>query len=521
MKTFVKPPLVLVIFDGWGIGPAGPGNAITSAKTPVMDGLIKDCPYTTLRASGSDVGLPKDQEGNSEAGHMNIGAGRVVEQDAVRISRSINEGRFFKNAAFMAAIHHVLKYRSQLHLMGLLTGKQSGHADTDHLLALLAIARQHRIRSIVLHLFTDGRDSPPHQGIHFLRALEKRLKPNERIGTIDGRLYAMDRKKEWKRIQRTYDALVRGIGRHAETAERAILESYERGESDEFIEPTVIGSATKNRIRSNDSIIFYNLRSDRARELTKAFVQKDFNRLNRGAFRRIHAPKNLVFVAMTDFGPDLRDIYTAFPSVDIYNSLPMALRRYKQLYIAESEKFAHVTFFLNGGYDRPVAGEDRVLVPSPDVPSYDAAPEMSARKIADAVIADLAAKRHDIIVLNFANPDMVAHTGNLAATIKAVETADRCLGRIVQAVQRRKGTMVITADHGNAEGLFGADGKSVDTEHSTNPVPFIIVTPRRSTVALRKDGRLADVSPTILDVLGIQKPVVMTGTSLIIHRHAA
>lgn len=521
MKALVKVPFVLVIFDGWGICPPGPGNAISSAKTPVMDDLMKRLPWTTLKASGSDVGLPKNQEGNSEAGHMNIGAGRIVEQDAVRISRSINEGRFFKNAAFMAAIHHVNKYKSQLHLMGLLTGKQSGHADIDHLLALLAIAREHRVRSVVLHLFTDGRDSPPHEGVHLLRMLQKQLRSNEVVGTIIGRLYAMDRKKVWPRIARSYDALVNGTGNAASTAEHAILESYEHGKTDEFIEPTVIGPASGNRIRSNDSVIYFNLRSDRARQLTKAFVQEDFNALNPGSFKRSNAPKNLVFVAMTDFGPDLGDIYTAFPSVDLYNTLPMVLRGYKQLYIAETEKYAHITFFLNGGYDRPVGGEDRALVPSPDVSSYDETPAMSARKITDTVLADLRSKKHDIIVLNFANPDMVAHTGNLSATIKAIETVDACVGRIRTALLQQKGTMVITSDHGNAESLLAADGKSVETEHSTNPVPFIIVTPKRLPITLHRNGRLADVSPTILDLLGIQKPVVMSGTSLIIHHHAA
>ena len=521
MKALAKVPLVFVIFDGWGLAPAGAGNAITSAKTPVMDGLFKRYPWTSLKASGSDVGLPKNQEGNSEAGHMNIGAGRIVEQDAVRISRSINEGRFFKNAAFTAAIRHVQKYHSQLHLMGLLTGKQSGHADTDHLLALLAIAREHHVKSVVLHLFTDGRDSPPHEAVHLLRALERQLRPNERVGTVIGRLYAMDRKKVWPRIARSYNALVSGIGKKAATAEHAILESYEQGKTDEFIEPIIIGPASKHRISSDDSVIFFNLRSDRARELTKAFVQEDFNALNKGAFRRKKVLKNLVFVAMTDFGPDLGNIYTAFPSVDIYNTLPMMLRHFSQLYIAETEKYAHITFFLNGGYNRPIGGEDRTLVPSPDVMSYDEAPAMSAAKITSTIVADLRSRKHDIIVLNFANPDMVGHTGNLAATIKAVEIVDACVGRIRDAVLARHGVMVITSDHGNAESMLADDGKSVETEHSTNPVPFIVVTSKRLPIVLRHNGRLADVSPTILDILGIQKPVVMTGLTLITHHHAA
>lgn len=521
MKKTTHLPLVLVIFDGWGIAPPGPGNAITLAKAPVMTDLMAHAPMTALAASGADVGLPHGQEGNSEAGHMNIGAGRIVEQDAVRISRSINEGRFFKNAAFMAAVHHVKKYHSQLHLMGLLTGKQSGHADPDHLLALLAFAREHGVKSVVLHLFTDGRDSPPRNGIHLLRTLEKQLHPNERIATVIGRFYAMDRKKKWPNIERSYHALTVGTGKIASTAEHAILDAYERGESDEFIQPTVIGKRTQGRVKSDDAVIFFNLRSDRARELTKAFVQEDFNELNPGAFKRKKVLKNLRFVAMTDFGPDLGDIYTAYPSVDLYNTLPMVLRKMTQLYIAETEKYAHITFFLNGGYDRPVDDEDRKLVPSPNVPSYDRVPEMSAKAITDIVVKDLKAKKHDVIVLNFANPDMIGHTGNLTAAIKAIEFVDVCVGRIRDAVYARGGVLVLTSDHGNAESMLAADGKSIETEHSTNPVPFIVASSKRLPIHLRKHGRLADVSPTIIDLLGLQKPVAMTGSSLIINRHAA
>ncbi|MFH0828642.1 MAG: 2,3-bisphosphoglycerate-independent phosphoglycerate mutase [Candidatus Kerfeldbacteria bacterium] len=515
MSPRATTPLVLTIFDGWGIAPAGPGNAITLAKTPIITALQKKYPSTTLVSNGKAVGLPTNQEGNSEAGHMNIGAGRAVEQDAVRISRNISQGRFFKNAAFLAALHHANKYRSQLHLIGLLTTDQSGHADPDHIIALLTMAHEHKVRSIVLHLFTDGRDSPPSSGIHLLRNIERQLPPGARIGTIIGRFYAMDRKKVWDRIQRSYDTLVSGDGRQAETAETAILEAYERGETDEFIQPTVIGPRTKSRIRSNDSIIYFNLRSDRARELTKTFVQKDFTTLNPGSFKRKKVPRNVLFVAMTDFGPDLGEIYTAFPSVDLYNTLPMVLRRYKQLFIAESEKYAHVTFFFNGGYSQPVAGEDRILVPSPDVMSYDQAPLMSAKKITDIIVTDLKQKKHDIIVMNFANPDMLGHTGNLKATITAIETIDSCVGRIRDAVSERGGTLILTADHGNAEDMISADGKSIDTEHSRNPVPFTIVTPKPLAIKLRSDGILADVAPTVLDLLDIQKPIAMTGTSLL------
>ncbi len=515
MSAKATTPLVLVIIDGWGVAPKGPGNAITLAKTPVMDELTRRYPSTTLAASGDAVGLPMNQEGNSEAGHMNIGAGRVVEQDAVRISRSINEGSFFKNAAFLAAIHHVKKYGSQLHMMGLLTKQQSGHADPDHLLALLALAREHGVSPVVLHLFTDGRDSPPNASLQLVRSLQKQLTPNEHIGTIVGRFYAMDRKKQWPNIRQAYDAIVHGEGRRASAGDEAVRKAYESGETDEFVKPTVIGQKNRHRIRTNDSVIYFNLRSDRARELTKAFVQDDFNRLNPGSFRRRNRPRNVLFVAMTDFGPDLGEVYTAYPSVDIYSTLPTVLRHYTQLYLAESEKYAHVTFFFNGGYSKPVAGEDRLLIPSPDVDSYDRTPDMSAKKIAKAVVDDVREGRHDLIVLNFANPDMVAHTGNLPATVRAVETVDTCVGLIRDAVASCNGTLIVTADHGNAEELYTPDGKGINTEHSTYRVPFIAVTPKPLTTRFRENGKLADVSPTILDLLDVQKPVAMTGSSLL------
>jgi len=519
MKQVAPIPLVLVVFDGWGIAPVGPGNAIGLARTPVVSGLTADYPSTAIAASGSAVGLPPTQEGNSEAGHMNIGAGRVVEQDSIRISKSINNGSFFKNAAFSAALHHVAKYRSQLHLMGLLTLEQSGHADPDHLLALLTMARMKRVERVVLHLFTDGRDSPPHAAVGILRKLQSQLRPNECIGTVTGRYYAMDRKKNWPAIRRAYNAMVTGSGRKAVSAEQAILEAYDRGETDEFIQPTVIGRASAHRIRQHDAVVYFNLRSDRARELTKVFVQKDFTVRNPNSFRPTRRPKNLLFVAMTDFGPDLGEVYTAYPSVDLYNTLPVVLRKYRQLYVAESEKYAHVTFFFNGGYDKPVAGEDRILVPSPDVQSYDATPGMSARQLTDIVVDDLRAGRHDVITVNFANTDMVGHTGNLKAAIKAVEAVDACVGRIRDAVAEREGTLVVTADHGNVEEMLSSDGKSVDTEHTTNPVPLIIASPLRHNFSLAPGGQLGDVAPTILDLLGLSKPVAMTGRSLIAPGH--
>lgn len=515
MKRRARLPLVMIVFDGWGVASPGPGNAIRLAKTPNLDVLEQQCGSTTLVASGSAVGLPAKQEGNSEAGHMNIGAGRVVEQDSARISKSINDGSFFKNAAFRAALHHVDKYRSQLHLIGLLTEQQSGHADPDHLLALLTMARTHRAHPVFLHLFTDGRDSPPQAGIFLLRRLEQVCRKSERVATIIGRFYAMDRKKMWSRTKRAYEAMVLGKGQQARTAEHAILEAYERGQTDEFIEPTIIGARERGRISQNDSVIFFNLRSDRARQLTKVFVQKKFNALNPGAWRRSNLPANIVFVAMTDFGPDLGDVYTAFPSLDLYNTLPVMLRGLRQLYIAETEKYAHVTFFFNGGYDKPVAGEDRRLVSSPNVESYDATPAMKARQIAAMVAGDLKYRRHDVIVANFANPDMLGHTGNLQAVIKGIEIVDQCVGKIHRAVRAARGTLVITADHGNAEAMLAADGKSVNTEHTANPVPFIVALTPSRPLAYRADGRLGDVAPTLLHLLGLQPPVAMTGKTLV------
>jgi len=517
-------PLVLVVFDGLGIAPPGPGNAVTIARTPTLDQMMKSFPFTTLHASGTAVGLPARQEGNSEAGHMNIGAGRIVLQDSVRISRSINDGSFFKNAAFTAAVQHIRQYNSHLHLMGLLTAQQSAHADPDHLLALLALTRYHRLRNVFLHLFTDGRDSPPQAALRLLRTLSSGLKKNEHIVTIIGRFYAMDRKRMWVRTKQAYQAMTMGEGRLSRDPEQAILEAYERGEADEFISPTIIGSKAKRRISDNDAVIFFNLRSDRARQLTKFFVQKNLKK-NYSPVKSTAALvrrrlKNLLFVAMTDFGPDLETVFTAFPSNDIYHTLPVVLRQQRQLYIAESEKFAHVSYFFNGGFDRPIVGEDRQLIPSPDVMSYDKSPAMSSPEIARRVIEDVKHERHQVVVVNLANPDMVGHTGNMKAAVTAIEIVDQCVGTMWAAVRAAGGIMIITADHGNAEQMLTADGKNVQTEHTTNPVPFLIVTPKALPIKLRAGGRLADVGPTILQLFSIPQPIAMTGRTLIEAIHA-
>jgi 2,3-bisphosphoglycerate-independent phosphoglycerate mutase len=516
-----KKPTVLLILDGWGMAEPSEANAIEQAKKPTFDYLWKNYPHTILQASGKDVGLPPGQAGNSEAGHINIGAGRVVDQESVVISKSINNGKFFKNPAFEAAHKHITEHKSNLHIFGLLSNGQSPHSDPDHLLALISWCRQKKIKDVYLHLFTDGRDSPPHSSLKLMEALMRVLKNTEKngvrhgewIATVTGRLYAMDRKKEWSRTQATYEAMVLGKGRKAKSPQEAITQSYNRGESDEYIPPYVItrGGKPITTIKDNDAIIFYNSRSDRARQLAKPFVQDKFNALNPGSFVRRKVPKNLLFVAMTDFGPDLDSILTAYPSVDLKNTLPMVIGKKKQLYIAENEKYAHVTFFMNGGYADKVAGEDRVLVPSPSFSHYDEAPEMSVKPITKKVISVL--DKYDFIAINFSIPDMVAHTGNIKACVKSVEAIDKCLKDLYDSIKKRKGRLLITADHGNADMMLNLETNEMITEHSTNPVPFILVDQNLKKGKLKK-GRLADIAPTILKLMKINKPKEMTGKPL-------
>ncbi len=512
-------PMILVILDGWGIAEPNRGNAIALAKTPIIDSLFKKYPNTILRAHGKYVGLPPKQDGNSEAGHMNIGAGRLVEQDAVKITKSIKDGTFFKNAAFLQAIRHVKKNNSNFHLIGMLSDGMSPHSDPGHLYSLLKLLRDRGVSNIYLHLFTDGRDSPKYIALKLINELEERLFPNEQIATIIGRFYAMDRKKKWSRTELAYNALVLGQGRKAENAQAAITEAYNRGESDEFIEPYVIVKNGKPivKINNGDSVIFFNLRSDRSRQLAKVFVQNNFSKKNPGSFKRKKVLKNLFFVAMTDFGPDLDNIITAFPSVDLKDTLPMVLEGLKQLYIAETEKYAHVTYFFNGGYPGKVNGEDQYMVPSPDVKSYDQTPLMSSKELTETIISNLNKDKYDFTVLNFAAPDMIGHTGNLEAGIECCEGIDKCLGEIVEAYLEKGGTIIVTADHGNVEEMINLETGEIDTKHSINPVPFIIINRNLiNKIKLREGGILGDVAPTILDLLKIKKPKLMTGKSLII-----
>jgi len=514
-----KRQVILTILDGWGITKASKGNAITLAKLPTYDYLLRTYANTTLIASGTKVGLPKTQDGNSEAGHMNIGAGRIIKQDDVYITNAIKDGTFFKNPAFLEAIRHAKTNKSNIHLLGLLTGIQSAHVDPKHLDQLLSLLKKEGIKKVYLHLFSDGRDAPKYESVSYLKRLKAEFRNGEKIASISGRFYAMDRNKKWKNTEKAYKAIVNGVGYKANSAEEAITQAYNRGESDEFINPTVIVDKNNKpigKIEDNDSIIFFNLRSDRTRQLTKLFVQKNICDRNKNCKINRNKLKNLRFVSMSDFGPDLDDVLTAFPSRDLVETLPMQLKKYRQLYISESEKYAHITYFFNGGYKDPVAGEFREMIPSPNIDSYDQKPEMSSYKILKKLQDYIANDKYDFYVVNFASPDMVAHTGNLQAGIKAVESIDKCLKDLCQVVKKSKNmSMIITADHGNVEEMINLKTGEIDTKHSSNPVPFILVDERFKNKKLRKDGILGDIAPTILDIMDLPKPKLMSGKSLL------
>lgn len=497
MKIDKKNPLVLVILDGWGLAKPCKGNAICQAKTPVFDKLYKECPNTTLKASGAAVGLPTGQDGNSETGHMNIGAGRIVEQDAVHINHCIYDGTFYKNPALLTAVNHVQENNSRLHLMGLLTDGQSAHAYPDHVYALLDFVAKKGIKQVYLHLFTDGRDSAQHESIKYLEKLKNFFNNGEQVATIMGRYYAMERNKRWNITEKAYDLLTLGEAEHtAKNSEEAILSAYNRNKTDEHIEPTLIHK--EGIVKDNDAVIFFNLRSDRARQLSKAFVQQDFNKKNAGSFKRKKQLKNVSFIAMTDFGPDLDHILSAFPSRDVSETLPMMLFDRKQLYISESEKYAHVTYFLNGGYSDPIGGENRIMIPSPDIPYYDKVPCMSAEVVTKTVVDNIRNDKYDFYCINYANPDMVGHTGNMKGTIKACECVDVEVGKLMKEMKKKKGVMIVTSDHGNAEEMIDLKTGEIDTNHSTNPVPFIIC---NKGFKLRSGGVLGSIAPTVLKLM--------------------
>jgi len=500
------------------LGKDDASNPIYLAKTPFIDSLYKKYPWTKLCASGKCVGLPSSQVGNSEAGHINLGAGRVVDQDVVKISKQIDTGEFAKNSAFLSAINQVKKNKSAMHIMGLLSNDQSPHSDPDHLLALLTMLREHQeIKKVYLHLFTDGRDSPPRSALKSVEALERFLKPHEIICTVIGRFYAMDRKKAWERTMLSYYAMVDGKHAHkANSPQEGITRAYNGNITDEFIEPVIIyrkGKMTR-RIADNDSVIFLNLRSDRARQMSKPFVQDNFEKINPGSPKRKKVLKNLCFVAMTDFGPDLDSILTAYPSEDVKKTLPMILEGKKQVYIAESEKYAHVTFFFNGGYANLVDGEERVNIPSPSVKSYDETPAMSTAKIIQKIALSL--KDYDFICANIACPDMVGHTGNMKACIKTAGAVDKYVQKVVNLALKSDCALIITADHGNLEYKLNLETEEIMTEHTTNPVPCIFVGKGlNKDLKLAKNGVLGNVAPTILKLLGVKKDHLMDKESLI------
>lgn len=510
-------PIVLLILDGWGIAPHSESNAITNAKHPNYDFLINSCHSTRLWAHGEYVGLIKDQDGNSEAGHLNIGSGRIVKQDAVFVSDSIHDGTFFKNPAFFECIQHVKRHNSSMHLVGMLSNGQSAHSTPEHFYALLDLMDKEGVKDVFIHFFTDGRDSSPQGGKKQLESAARHLHKNQSVVTLVGRFYAMDRKKEWGRTEKAYNALVLGEAKKVDNFINIFNEHYSKGKSDEYIEPCVIYKDGNpiGRIKDNDSVIFFNHRSDRVRQITKVFTQDNFSKKNPESFIPKKRPKNVRFTALTDFGPDLGDIMVAYPSIDISDTLPMALKGKRQLYIAEKEKYAHMTYFFNGGYSNPVAGEIQTMIPSPDVDSYDKTPGMSTSKIRSKVVQFLRERKFDFIAINFACPDMVGHTGNFEAGKLAVEAVDKELGILIEEIKKLGGTLIVTADHGNIEEMKDLSTGEIDTKHSKNQVPFILFDQLNDGLNLNSDGILGDVAPTILDLFGIEKPKAMTGKSLI------
>ncbi|KJS01429.1 MAG: phosphoglyceromutase [Peptococcaceae bacterium BRH_c4a] len=512
-----KGPLALVILDGWGLRAVTEGNAIAGASTPNMARYLEEYPHTSLICSGEEVGLPEGQMGNSEVGHLNMGAGRIVYQELSRISRSIRDGDFFRNDMILEAMSHVLKNKSSLHLMGLLSDG-GVHSHINHLFALLELAAARRLDRVYIHCFLDGRDVPPDNAREYVAQLEQKLKvlKTGRIATVMGRYYAMDRDRRWERVQRAYESLAAGRGLKALSAGAAITEAYKRGETDEFVQPTVIEDGEGNpvaTISAGDSVIFFNFRPDRARELTRSFVDRDFQGFNRG-----EAIDHLYFLCMTQYDKTI-EAPVAFRPQRLKNTLGevLSLAGIKQLRLAETEKYAHVTFFFNGGVEPPYPGEERILIPSPRVATYDQKPEMSAVEVTEEFLGQLQFDSYQVIIMNYANPDMVGHTGDLEAAVRAVETVDKCLGRVVDAVLEKNGVVLITADHGNAEYMRDEEGHPV-TAHTTDPVPFIMVSRRFDNPTIRT-GRLEDVAPTVLDLMGLEKPPEMTGSTLIFSRY--
>ncbi len=505
-----KKPYALIIMDGYGVNDRHEGNAIYSASTPNMDRYMTACPHTIVHASGMDVGLPDGQMGNSEVGHTNIGAGRIVYQELTRITKSIEDGDFFEKDALLGAMENCKKNGSALHLMGLLSDG-GVHSHNKHLYGLLKMAKKNGLEKVYVHAFLDGRDVPPSSGADFVEDLVNQIREIGvgDVATVMGRYYAMDRDNRWERVEKAYNAMVLGEGNTCESAVTAVKESYNEGVTDEFVIPTVIvkDGVPAGRIRENDSVVFFNFRPDRAREITRTLVDPEFNGFQRTYFETY-------YVCMTQYDASMPNVEVAFKPESLTNTFGeyISQKGLRQLRIAETEKYAHVTFFFNGGVENVYDGEDRALINSPKVATYDLQPEMSAPEVCDEVVSRIKSGEYDVIVLNFANCDMVGHTGVFEAAVKAVETVDECLGKVVDAIESMGGVALITADHGNADQMVDYVSGGAFTAHTTNVVPLVLIGKEDAKL---KPGRLADLAPTMLDLMGLEKPAEMTGESLL------
>ena len=511
-----KKPVVLMILDGYGLNEKTEHNAVAEAKTPVVDGLMKEYPFVKGNASGMAVGLPDGQMGNSEVGHLNMGAGRIVYQELTRITKEIQDGTFFENPALVKAMENCKANDSALHAFGLLSDG-GVHSHNTHLYGLLEMAKRFGLSKVYVHAFLDGRDTPPASGKGFVEDLEAEMKKIGvgQVASVCGRYYAMDRDNNYDRVQLAYNALTQGVGDTCDSAPQGIQDSYDKEVTDEFVKPTVVMKDGKPvaTIQDKDSVVFFNFRPDRAREITRAFCDDDFKGFDR---KRLE----LTFVCFSDYDPTIPNKEVAFHKIAVTNTFGewLAAQGMKQARIAETEKYAHVTFFFNGGVEEPNEGEDRILVNSPkDVATYDLKPQMSAYEVCDKLCEAITSDKYDVIIINFANPDMVGHTGVEEAAIKAVEAVDECVGRAVEALKSVDGTMFICADHGNCEQLVDYETGAPFTAHTTNPVPFILVN-YDPAYTLREGGCLADIVPTLIEIMGKEQPVEMTGKSLLIKK---
>lgn len=511
-----KKPTVLMILDGYGLNEEVKGNAVAEAKTPVMDQLMKEYPYVKGNASGMAVGLPDGQMGNSEVGHLNMGAGRIVYQELTRITKEIQDGTFFENEALKKAMDNCKEKKSALHAYGLISDG-GVHSHNTHLYGLLEMAKKEGLSKVYVHCFLDGRDTPPASGKDFVAELETKMQEIGvgEVASVMGRYYAMDRDNNYDRVKLAYDALTKGEGLTASAATEAIQNSYDKGETDEFVKPTVVlkNGAPVATIQDGDSVVFINFRPDRAREITRAFCDNDFSGFDRPE------RKDVVYVCFSDYDPTIPNKEVAFKKIAVTNTFGewLAANNMTQARIAETEKYAHVTFFFNGGVEEPNKGEDRILVNSPKVATYDLKPEMSAYEVCDKLTEAITGGKYDVIIINFANPDMVGHTGVEDAAIKAVEAVDECVGKAVEALKSVDGTMFICADHGNAEQLIDYETGAPFTAHTTNEVPFILVN-YDPAYTLREGGCLADIVPTLIETMGMKQPDEMTGKSLLIKK---